>query len=67
MYQKKSLKNTKFWLSLHADNSYLFVNGKKIFNNIANNKNVNFPTFIATKSREESLNGNISRLLNLTY
>ena len=38
--------NTNFCLSLHynADNSYLFVNGKKIFKSETENKNVNFPT-----------------------
>ena len=37
--------NTKFCLSLHydADNSYLFVNGKKIKFEV-DNENVNFPT-----------------------
>ena len=59
MHQKKSLKSKKFCLSLHAENRYLFVNGKEIFNFMANNKNVNFPTFIATESREEFLNGNM--------
>ena len=59
--------NTKFCLSLHynADNSYLFVSGKKIFKLKADNKYVNFPTqfflgsisngFKATESREVSL------------
>ena len=58
-------------MSLHykADNSYLFVNGKKIFKFKAGNKNVNIPTpfclgsisngFGATESREVSLNGNM--------
>ena len=38
--------NTNFCLSLHynADNSYLFVNGKKIFKFETENKNANFPT-----------------------
>ena len=41
-----SKENTKFCLSLNynVDNSYLFDNGKKIFNFRANNKNDNFPT-----------------------
>ena len=63
--------NTKFCLSLHynADNSYLFVNGKKIFKFKADNKSVNFPTqfclgsissgFSATESRKVSLNGSV--------
>ena len=63
--------NTKFCLSLHysGDNSYLFVNGKEIFNFKADNKNVNFLTqfylgsisngFSTTESREVSLNGNV--------
>ena len=63
--------NTKFCLSLHYNhvNSYLFVNGKKIFKFKAGNKNVNFPTqlylrnicngFSATACREVSLNGNV--------
>ena len=63
--------NTKFCLSLHytADNSYLFVNGKEIFNFKANIKHVNFPTqfrlgsisngFSNTESREVSSNGNM--------
>ena len=66
-----SKRNTTFCLSLHhnADNSYLFVNGKEIFKFKADNKNVNFPTqfclgsiyngFVATESREASLNGNV--------
>ena len=35
-----------FCLSLHynADNNYLFVTGKEIFEFNASNKNVNFPT-----------------------
>ena len=37
--------NIKFYFSLHcnADNSYLFVKGRKMFK-ITDNKNVNFPT-----------------------
>ena len=66
-----SKANTKFCLSLHcnADNSYLFVNGKEIFNFKAANENVNFPTsfclrsiskgFSATESMEVSSNGNM--------
>ena len=58
-------------MSLHynADNSYLFVNGKKTFKFKAENKNVNFTTkfclrsisngFSNTESREISLNGNV--------
>ena len=58
-------------LSFHynADNRYLFLNGKYIFEFKANNKNVNIPTqfflmsisngFSATESREASLNGNV--------
>ena len=39
-------ENTKFCLSLpyNGDNSYLFVNGKKIYKFKANNGSVNFPT-----------------------
>ena len=63
--------NTNFCLSLHydADNSYLFVNGKKVFKFKANKKNVNFPTpfrqgsisvgFSTTDSRDVSLNGSV--------
>ena len=63
--------NTKFCLSLHynADNNYLFVNKKEIFNFKANNKNVNFPNqfclgsisngFSAAESRELSWNGKV--------
>ena len=63
--------NTKLCLSLHyhADNSYLFVNGKEIFKFKANNKNANISTqfchgsisngFSVTESREVSLNGNV--------
>ena len=59
--------NTEF-LSLHynADNRYLFVNGKVIFNFKTDNKNINFPThfclgsisnaFSATESTEVYLN-----------
>ena len=66
-----SKANTKFCLSLHyhADNSYLFVNGKEIFKYKANNKNVNFPAqfclrsisngFSVAESREVSLSGNV--------
>ena len=53
----------------NADDSYLYVNGKEIFKFKANNKNVNFLTqfglgsisngFIATESKEVSLNGNV--------
>ena len=58
-------------MSLHynTDNSYLCVNGNKIFKFKAGNKNVNFPTqfclesvsngFSNTESREVSLNGNV--------
>ena len=60
--------NTKFCLGLHynVDNSYFFVNGKKMFKFKADNKNVNFPThfclgsisngFSSIESREVSLN-----------
>ena len=48
--QKKTLllilvKQAKFCLSLYynGDNTYLFVNGTKIFNFESDNKNVNFP------------------------
>ena len=80
-----SKANTKFCLSLHynADHSYLFVNGKQIFN-LKLTKNVNFPTqfclesvsggFSATESREVSLKRNCMifqsvaiLLVNLTY
>ena len=65
-----SKANRKFYLSLHYNgvNSYLFVNGKEIFEFQADNKNVNFPTqfclrsisngFSAVESREVFLNGN---------
>ena len=55
-------------MSLHdnADNSFLFVNGKKIFKFKADNKNVKFPTqfclgsisnaLCVTESREVPLN-----------
>ena len=58
-------------MSVHynANNSYLFVNEKKILRFKANNKYVNFPThfclgsisngFSATDSRKVSLNGNV--------
>ena len=58
-------------MSLHynADNSYLFVNGEKVFKFKVDNKKFNFPTqfclgsisngFSAIKSREVSLNGNV--------
>ena len=38
--------NTKFYSMLHynANKSYLFVNGKEIFQFKADNKSVNFPT-----------------------
>ena len=63
--------NTKFCLGLHynADNSCLFVNGKKIFKFKADNKNTNFPAqtclgsisngFSAGESSEVYLNGNV--------
>ena len=61
-----SKANTKVCLSLdcNADNSYLFVTGKEIFEFKAHNKNVNFPTQFclvnsATESRKLSLNGNV--------
>ena len=70
-HQKKSLilillSKHKILFSLHynADNTYLFVNGKKIFKFKADNKSFNFPTqfylrsisngFSATESREVS-------------
>ena len=53
----------------NADNSYLFVNDKEIFNFKADNENVNCPTqfclgsisngFSAAETREVSLNGNV--------
>ena len=56
-------------MQYNGDNSYLFVNGKKIFKFKANNKNVNFPTRVflgsisdecsAVDSREVSLWGNV--------
>ena len=58
-------------MSLHYndDNSYLFVNGKEIFNFKDDNKNVNFATqfclgsisngLSAAESKEVSLNGNV--------
>ena len=56
-------------LHYNADNSYLFVNGKKTIKFKADKKNVNFPTefclgsisdgFNATDSREVNLNGNV--------
>ena len=63
--------NTNFCLSLqyNADNSYFFVNGKKVFKFKADNKNVHCSTqfyvggisngFSATESREVPLNGNV--------
>ena len=52
-------------LNYNADNSYLFVNGKKIFEFNADDKNISFPTqfylgsisngFIATESDQVSL------------
>ena len=41
-----SKANLKVCLNLHynGDNSYLFVNGKEIFNFKADNKNGNFPS-----------------------
>ena len=62
--------NTKFCLSLYYNvESYLFINGKDIFNFKASNKNINFPNqfcigsisngFSTTESREVSLNGNV--------
>ena len=47
-----SKANTKFCLSLHynADNSYLFVNGKKIFKVKADNKNVNSSNSILSRN-----------------
>ena len=72
-----------FYLSLFADNSYLFVSGKEIFKFKADKKSVNFPTqlclgsisygFSATESREISLNEHLydfpvdNFLINLTY
>ena len=64
-----SKANTKFCLGLHynSDNSYLFVNGKEVFQFKADSKNIKFPTqsclgsifngFSAT--REVSLNENV--------
>ena len=63
--------NTKFCLSFHyhSDNSYLFFNGKEIFQFKAGNKKINFPTqfclgiisnrFSNIQSREVSLMGNV--------
>ena len=63
--------NTKVCLSLNfnADNSYFFVNGKKIFTFKVDNQNVNFQTqfclggisngFSAAESRQVSLHGNV--------
>ena len=44
--------NTKFCLSLHynADNSYLFANGKEIFEFKVDNKDVIFPTQFCLES-----------------
>ena len=70
-HQKKrfSINFTKFCFSLNhnADNSYLFVNGKKIFK--AGNEIVNFSTYsclesisngsITAESREVFLNANV--------
>ena len=58
-------------MSLHynGEDSYLFLNGKEIIELKADNKNLNFPTrlclnilshgFMATDSREVSLNENV--------
>ena len=58
-------------MNLHysAGNTYLFVNGKQLFNFKADNKNVNFPPqlclgstsngFSTTESTEVSLNENV--------
>ena len=61
-----SKPKTKLCLSLHynGDNSYLFVNGKKIYKFEANNKNVNFPNqfclgSISNKCRGRYLKGNV--------
>ena len=76
VHQKKSLvliskANTKFFLSLHynSNNSYLFVNGKEVYQFKASNKNVSFPTQLflgsisiklgAIDSEEASLKGNV--------
>ena len=52
--------NTKFCLSLHynADNIYLFVNGKEIFNFKPDNKNSNkpFPTQFCFGSISDGFN-----------
>ena len=56
----------EFYLSLFADNSYLFVSGKEIFKFKADNKNVNFLTQFClgsisnTFSVNESLNGDVN-------
>ena len=65
----KTIRKLCLSLYYNADNSYLFVNGKEIFNFNANNKNVNLRTqfflrsisngISATESREVSLNGNV--------
>ena len=55
-----------FYLSLFADNSYLFVSGKEIFKFKADNKNVNFLTQFCLGSISnrfsvtESLNGDVN-------
>ena len=61
-----SKANTKFCLSLHynADKSYLFVNGKDLFEFKEDNKNVKClgsisNGFSAIESREVSLNGSV--------
>ena len=62
---------TKFCLSLHynSDNSYLFLNGKEIYEFKTGNKNVNFPSqfclggisnkFDYVDSEEVSLKGDV--------
>ena len=62
----KQTQKFSWVLHYHADNSYLFVNGKEILKFKADNKNINFPTqfclrsisngFSASESREVSLN-----------
>ena len=56
----------EFYLSLFADNSYLFVGGKEIFKFKPDNKNVNFLTQFCLGSISnrfsvtESLNGDVN-------
>ena len=62
-----SRSSTKFCVSLHynGDNSYLFVNGKQVYNFKADNKNDDFPTQFCLRSISKKFGAIDSREVSL--